>query len=99
MGRGPDEHKWEWGDDVVVFYLQRYPDKPIGFTDEEVCSLLGITNGALSYRKGNLKAVEGQGGFTHPAELTKLVYESLKDLPEPLHRAQALGILKWKSTR
>jgi len=99
MGREPDEHHWEWGDDVVVCYLRRYPGKPTGFSDEKICDLLGISSGALAYRKGNFKAVEGGGGFKHPAELTKLVHQALIDLPEPLHRTQALAILRWKQSR
>ena len=97
--RGPDEHHWQWADDVVVFYLHRYPDKPVGYKDEQICPLLGITIGALNYRKGNFKAVEGANGFRKYARLTKHVYEAMRELPESLHRAQVIGILGWKEHR
>ncbi len=95
--RGADEHHWEWADDVVVLYVRRYGIDDIGYTENDICRLLGLKESALHYRKENFGALEGAGAFENAAKLTRCVHAALKDSPREFHRAQVRGILDWKA--
>jgi hypothetical protein len=69
-------HNWTKEDDLKVLYITLYGYTNLYPTKKDVAKLIGVSEGSLSYRIGNLKAIQGFGKATHYAKLSKEVYDN-----------------------
>ena len=69
------KHTWTENDDLKVLYISLY-----GYTTQypkkiDIAKLIGVSEGSLSYRIGNFKAIQGSGKATNYAKLSKKIYD------------------------
>ncbi|ADN09218.1 hypothetical protein [Sulfurimonas autotrophica] len=68
-------HNWTQQDDLKVLYITLYGYTNLYPTKKDVAKLIGVSEGSLSYRIGNFKAIQGIGKATNYAKLSKEVYD------------------------
>jgi len=68
-------HNWVQQDDLKVLYITLYGYTSLYPTNKDVAKLIGVSEGSLSYRIGNFKAIQGIGKATNYAKLSKEVYD------------------------
>jgi hypothetical protein len=86
--RGSDEHRWEWADDVVAFYLSRHGDERLSLKEETIAERLGMSLSALRMRQANFRFLDTGAGLSHPSNQSRLVFERFKEWDEPRLRGE-----------
>ena len=86
-------HKWQEIDDIKVLYIVKYGYQFLSYDKNSVSKQIGVTNGSLSYRIGNFKAIEKIGKATHYSKLSKSVYDKYNLLSESELKALAFNII------
>ena len=69
-------HNWTEQDDLKVLYITLYGYTSLYPTKKDVAKLIRVSEGSLSYRIGNFKAIQGIGKATNYAKLSKEVYDN-----------------------
>jgi len=69
-------HSWTEEDDIKVLYITLYGYTKLYPTKKSVAKIIGVSEGSLSYRIGNFKAIQGIGKATNYAKLSKKVYDT-----------------------
>ncbi len=69
-------HNWTEQDDLKVLYITLYGYTNLYPTKKDIAKLIGVSEGSLSYRIGNFKAIQGIGKATNYAKLSKKVYDN-----------------------
>jgi len=69
-------HNWTQQDDLKVLYITLYGYTNSYPTKADVAKSIGVSEGSLSYRIGNFKAIQGIGKATNYAKLSKVVYDN-----------------------
>ncbi len=75
-------HNWIEKDDIIVLYITKYGYKNISYSKSDIAKMIDISEGSLSYRIGNFKAIQGIGNATNYAKLSKIVFDKYDKLPE-----------------
>ncbi len=85
-------HNWTEKDDIIILYILKYGYRNIPYSRSDISKLIGISEGSLSYRIGNFKAIEGIGNAKNYTKLSKIVFLKYEKLPE-----KELKILAFKN--
>jgi hypothetical protein len=75
-------HNWTEKDDIIVLYITKYGYENISYSKNDIAKLIDISEGSLSYRIGNFKAIQGIGNATNYAKLSKIVFDKYEKLSE-----------------
>ena len=105
-------YKFTEQDDIVAFYLYKWPDRPIGFSVDEIGEMLGMGAGSMKMRIGNFVAVDAADGqwpppargkklpgLPHYARQSAEVYRKYKDSPEAEIRQLVVDYLATRPRR
>jgi hypothetical protein len=76
-----DRHRWSKNDDIVTCYIYLFGNEFIPST-REIGELLGMGEGSLKMRIGNIKAIDSGNGLRHVAKQTKEVFQEYKNIPK-----------------
>ncbi len=75
-------HNWIERDDIIVLYITKYGYKNISYSKSDIAKMIDISEGSLSYRIGNFKAIQGIGNATNYAKLSKIIFDKYDKLSE-----------------
>ncbi len=73
-------HHWTKNDDVVAYYLYRFGADELDLSLEEIAEKLDMSARSMRMRIQNFQALDGKGGLSNAARLSKNVYAGYKML-------------------
>ncbi|RMA93057.1 hypothetical protein [Hydrogenothermus marinus] len=76
------KHKWTKEDDLKVLYIYLYGYPKSYPTAEDVANLIGVSSSSLKMRIANFRYLDGKGGLSNYADLSKKVYDEYRSIPK-----------------
>ena len=75
-------HQWVEADDLMVCYMFRFGTTAIPYSQANVATRIGVSEGGLRYRLSNFKAASRSDGAAHYGKITAKVLNKNQNLSE-----------------
>lgn len=85
------KHNWTEKDDMMILFVHKFGIENSPLTKQQIAEKIGVTNGSVTWRIGNFKAINGEGGATNFAKLSHDVYKKYSNFSETELKKEAFG--------
>jgi hypothetical protein len=86
-------HDWSNDENLVAYYLFRFPDSEIASRKQQIADHLGVALGTLMYRVGSIKAASGYGNLHGYSKAATRIYTAYRGKSDAEVRDMTLSAL------
>ncbi|MDD4527344.1 MAG: hypothetical protein PHF25_04810 [Candidatus Margulisbacteria bacterium] len=89
-------HSWTKEDVLVAFYLYKFQNQGLGYPEDSICKILGITKGSMKMAISNFAALDGNPGLSNASKAAQRVYSEYKDVTQDVIKHDVVKYINRK---